>query len=201
MNPIILAADLVAILVLSLAVYFRHHGRADLVLAYIGLNIGVFGTTVVMTHSTMAAGLGLGLFGVLSIIRLRSNELSQSEVSYYFAALVIGLVCGLQPDPVWLAPTVAAAVVAVMWIADTAISTRNLRQQVLTVDRVIFDESALQAHIEGLLGGRVRQLTVRSTDLVRDMMVVDVRYSVPTRSSSSNAVRPAQSNHTLEGAF
>jgi hypothetical protein len=149
----------------------------------------------------MAAGLGLGLFGVLSIIRLRSNELSQSEVSYYFAALVIGLVCGLQPDPVWLAPTVAAAVVAVMWIADTAISTRNLRQQVLTVDRVIFDESALQAHIEGLLGGRVRQLTVRSTDLVRDMMVVDVRYSVPTRSSSSNAVRPAQSNHTLEGAF
>jgi hypothetical protein len=66
---------------------------------------------------------------------------------------------------------------------------------------VIFDESALQAHIEGLLGGRVRQLTVRSTDLVRDMMVVDVRYSVPTRSSSSNAVRPAQSNHTLEGAF
>ncbi len=199
MNPLILAADIVAILVLSLAVYFRHHGRADLVLSYIGLNIGVFGTTVVMTHSTMAAGLGLGLFGVLSIIRLRSNELSQSEVSYYFAALVIGLVCGLQPDPVWLAPAVAGAVVAVMWIADTTISARNLRQQVLTVDRVIFDESALQAHIEALLGGRVRQLTVRSTDLVRDMMVVDVRYSVPAGAPSLIATQSAQSRRELEG--
>ena len=35
-------------------------------------------------------GLGLGLFGVLSIIRLRSSEPSQEEVAYYFVALAMG---------------------------------------------------------------------------------------------------------------
>ena len=38
----------------------------------------------------------LGLFGVLSIIRLRSEELAQHEVAYYFAALALGLLGGLR---------------------------------------------------------------------------------------------------------
>jgi len=36
--------------------------------------------------------LGLGLFGVLSIIRLRSTELDQHEVAYYFSALALGII-------------------------------------------------------------------------------------------------------------
>ena len=45
--------------------------------------------------SAATVGLGLGLFGVLSIIRLRSDELGQHEIAYYFAALAIGLIGGL----------------------------------------------------------------------------------------------------------
>lgn len=178
MHPVLLVTDLIAIFVLTVVVYFRNHGRADLVVAYVGLNVGVMGTTLVMTQSTIAAGLGLGLFGVLSIIRLRSNELSQYEVSYYFAALVIGLVCGLGPEPLWLGPAVAATVVVVMAVLDTLLLKQNHRHQILTLDRVIFDEAALTAHIENLLGAKVRKLTVQSTDIVRDLMVVDVRYSM-----------------------
>lgn len=181
MHPLILLTDIIAILVLTVVVYFRNHGRSDLVLAYIGLNIGVMGTTLVMTQSTMAAGLGLGLFGVLSIIRLRSNELSQYEVSYYFAALVIGLICGLQPEPTWLAPAVSVFVVVVMWGVDSLLLSRNFRHQIITIDRIILNEQQLQGHLEELLGGPVRKFTVQSTDLVRDLMVVDVRYSVPRK--------------------
>lgn len=48
-------------------------------------------------------GLGLGLFGVLSIIRLRSSEISQHEVAYYFASLAIGLISGMATTitPSW----------------------------------------------------------------------------------------------------
>lgn len=46
----------------------------------------------------MSAGVGLGLFGVLSIIRLRSEELSQREVAYYFASLSLGLLGGLSSN-------------------------------------------------------------------------------------------------------
>ena len=88
-------ADLVAVLVLALAVYYPRHRRADLVTAFIAVNVGVLAVTIVLSSSAATIGLGLGLFGVLSIIRLRSDELGQHEIAYYFAALAIGLIGGL----------------------------------------------------------------------------------------------------------
>lgn len=73
--PIII--DLFAMLILVGALYYPRHRRADLVVAFFVVNIGVLAVASVMANSTISAGLGLGLFGVLSIIRLRSDEISQ----------------------------------------------------------------------------------------------------------------------------
>ncbi|HNN47979.1 MAG TPA: DUF4956 domain-containing protein, partial [Marmoricola sp.] len=97
------AANLVAISVL-VSIYFRRHVRRDLVLAYVALSVGVMAVTALLAGSGAGMGLGLGLFGILSIIRLRSNSITQEEVAYYFVALALGLVNGLHPGPIWLAP-------------------------------------------------------------------------------------------------
>ena len=94
-----IGTDIVAISVLAYAVYFRRYYRRDLVLAYMALNVGVLAVTMLLSSSSAGAGLGLGLFGILSIIRLRSNSITQEEVAYYFVALALGLVAGLHPDP------------------------------------------------------------------------------------------------------
>ena len=98
-----LGADVAAITLLTYVVYFRRHRRRDMLLAYVGLNVGVLAVTLTLTDADLATGVGLGLFGVLAIMRLRSSELSQEEVAYYFASLTLGLVAGLQPGAVWVA--------------------------------------------------------------------------------------------------
>lgn len=177
-NLWIVVFDLIAILTLTYAVYFRRHRRREMLLAYIGLNIGVLAVTTVLATSTVGAGLGLGLFGVLSIIRLRSSELAQEEVAYYFAALALGLIAGLQPDPVWVAPVFSAALVLVMFLVDSNPLHARYRRQVVTLDAVYPDEAQLTARLEELLGARVRNVIVQEIDLVRDMQRVDVRYEV-----------------------
>ena len=78
-----IGADLIALTILVGALYIPRHGRRDLVAAYIGVNVGVLAVTLLLsTSDNVGAGLGLGLFGVLSIIRLRSTELAQHEVAY-----------------------------------------------------------------------------------------------------------------------
>lgn len=177
-NLWIVAFDLAAILTLTYAVYFRRHRRREMLLAYIGLNVGVLAVTTVLATSTVGAGLGLGLFGVLSIIRLRSSELAQEEVAYYFASLALGLIAGLQPDPVWVAPVFSAALVLVMFLVDSNPLHARYRRQVVTLDAVYPNEAELTARLEELLGGRVRNVIVQEIDLVRDMQRVDVRYEV-----------------------
>ena len=171
-----LIADLLAITVLVYGVYYRRHRRRDMLLAYVGLNIGVLAVTVTLTGVAVATGLGLGLFGVLSIIRLRSSEISQEEVAYYFASLAIGLINGLQPDPAWLAPALSALVVAVIAVADHPRLHEGHRQQLVTVDTVYPTEAQLVTRLEALLGGTVKRVVIRETDLVRDQTIVDVRY-------------------------
>src|SRR5680860_240567 len=90
-------ADILAITLLAFGVYYRRYFRRDLVLAYTALNVGILTVTMLLSGSGAGLGLGLGLFGILSIIRLRSDSITQEEVAYYFVALAIGLVNGLHP--------------------------------------------------------------------------------------------------------
>ena len=93
---ILIAIDLVAMAALVFGLYFPRHRRADLVAAFLGVNVGVLAVTIILANSTVSAGLGLGLFGVLSIIRLRSDQISQTEIAYYFASLALGLLTGMS---------------------------------------------------------------------------------------------------------
>jgi hypothetical protein len=172
------AADIVAITLLSYAVYYRRYFRRDLVLAYMALNVGVLSVTTLLLTTAASMGLGLGLFGILSIIRLRSNSITQEEVAYYFVSLAMGLVAGLHPDPVWLAPALSALLVAIMYTADHPRFAPKTYRQTVTVDVAYPNHETLKAALEKLLGAKVLHVVVQELDMVRDLTVVDVRYRV-----------------------
>jgi hypothetical protein len=173
---LLIGIDLAAAAILSLAIYYRRHRRRDLVVAFLGVNVGVLAVTTVLGSSEVAVGLGLGLFGVLSIIRLRSSEISQREVAYYFAALAIGLVAGLPSTDVWIPTALIALILTVMWAADHPRLLSRSRHQTIHVDRAIADEDELRAELERRLGATVTSLTVQHLDLVDDTTLVDVRF-------------------------
>ena len=188
-----IALDLAAIAVLAFAVYYPRHRRRDLAVAFVGVNVGVLAVSMVLAGTTVGAGLGLGLFGVLSIIRLRSREIEQSEMSYYFAALAIGLIAGLSTGITWLSVGLIALVVGVLAVVDSPAILRRSRVQSLVLDRAYTDEDEARSAVEHLLGTRVHRLSVRSVDLVSDTTVVDIRYAAPRPGSA-----PARSHETLE---
>lgn len=177
-NSFVLAAiDIVAIAVLVYGIYYPRYRRADLIVAFLGVNIGVFGVATVLAATDVGAGVGMGLFGVLSIIRLRSTEISQREVAYFFAALSLGLVCGVAPTPA-LASCVAILIVATLAIADGAVKTSD--SQLVVVDRALSDTDELTERVEALTGGSVANLEVIKLDTVNDTTTVNVQFRAAT---------------------
>ncbi|MBF4573108.1 DUF4956 domain-containing protein [Herbiconiux sp. VKM Ac-1786] len=185
---VLVALDLLMVGILTFGLYFRRHHRRDLVVAFLGVNVGVLAVSMVLGSSTIGAGLGLGLFGVLSIIRLRSDEIAQHEVAYYFSALALGLLAGLGSTLSVLSISLMVLILAVMFVGDSRRLFPRHRQQSIVLDRAFTDEPALTAHLEQLLGGRVKQVQVKSLDLVNDTTVVDVRYTVPDARAAAPAV-------------
>ncbi|GAB3020443.1 DUF4956 domain-containing protein [Nocardioides flavus (ex Wang et al. 2016)] len=184
MNTYLLAgADLIAVLVLALAVYFPRHRRGDLVTAFIAVNVGVLAVTIALSSSAATVGLGLGLFGVLSIIRLRSAELGQHEIAYYFASLALGLLGGLGAGDPRLAVVLMGLLVVVIAVADSGLLQRGARQQIVVLDSAITDEAALVERLELVLDARVHRAVPVRVDLVNDATTVDVRYAPAPRAT------------------
>ena len=184
-----IAADLIALAVLVGALYAPRHSRKDLMAAYIGVNVGVLAVTLLLsTSDNVGAGLGLGLFGVLSIIRLRSSSLAQGEVAYFFAALALGLLGGIKTHLI-IVTILMALILASLWVGDHPALMRRNRNQVVTLDRAISDENELITELEDLLGAHVRSVDLKSLDLVNDTTIVEVHYRLRPR---SRAARPAQ---------
>lgn len=174
----LVTADLVAITLLVFGLYFPRYRRRDMVVAILGLNVGVMAVATALATAEVSAGLGLGLFGVLSIIRLRSSELSQDEIAYYFTALAIGLLGGVKVSPAWVTPVLMGAILVILFVADHPRLFTNHRHQTITLDTAYPDESVAVTHLESLLGAEVTRLRVKKLDLVHDTTVVDVCFKL-----------------------
>ena len=196
---VMFATDIVAVTLLVFVLYFPRHRRRDLVVAYLGVNVGVLAVASSLGTSGAGTGLGLGLalFGVLSIIRLRSTELDQHEVAYYFCALALGILAALGADPLWRSGALMALILVVMYVGDHPRLFRSYRRQLMVIDSAFTDQVALIAHLEQLLGARVHTANVERLDLVNDTTVVDVRYSRPAK-TAANTPGPADSDQSAQ---
>ncbi|MEV4172344.1 MULTISPECIES: DUF4956 domain-containing protein [unclassified Nonomuraea] len=171
--------DLVAIIVLAYGLYYRRHHRRDLLFAYVALNVGIFAVVSLLLVQRVDIAVGFGLFGVLSIIRLRSSEITQQEIAYYFIAIVLGLVNGIAGSWPLTALLLNGVLLVVMYIADHPGLLGRTRHQVVTLDVVHADPELLRVDLESRLRARVLHCVVTQVDYVRDVTVVDVRYVAP----------------------
>jgi hypothetical protein len=186
--------DVVAILVMTFGLYFPRHRRRDVIVAFLTINLGLLAVTSSFSSSQMTLGLGFGLFAVLSIIRLRSAELDQQEVAYYFASLTLGLLGGFVLDPAWLGPVLMAVVLLALYVGDHPRLFAPYRVQSMTLDGAWTDESALVARLEELLGARVHRVKVRRVDMVEATTNVEVRYELTGPGNGSPRVVPGAVN-------
>jgi hypothetical protein len=204
-TEIMIAIDLVAIFILTVPLYYRRHHRRDLLTAFAVLNIGVFAVASILGSTSVGIGVGMGLFGVLSIIRLRSTEISQYEVAYYFSALSIGLIAGLGSGD----PLTSSALIALVLVVVALVDSRKIlpasRQEEMRLDRAFTNEDELARHVEKLLGATVTNLRVISVDLVNDTTTIDVRWvrdkhSQPLQTEPDRRTHPTKTIHLVSEA-
>jgi Domain of unknown function (DUF4956) len=172
-----LGIDLIAVLALSGLLYLKRHSRRDLFTVFICFNVGLLVVLTVIATSRSATAIGFGLFAMLSIIRLRSEPFDNSQLGYFFAALVLALVNGVIDGDIALLLGLDALVLVTVFFVDHPRVTRATRQRQITLDTIHADDAALVADLEHRLGVRVVDFTIHETDYVRDVTTLTVRYA------------------------
>ena len=172
------ALDVVAMTALTVVLFLPRHRRRDLFTVYWLLNAALFCVLLVISGGQVGVGAGLGLFAVLSIVRLRSEQYDNVEIGYFFVALALALVAGLAPTvPVALA--LAVGLLLVVAVVDLARPTE------VVLDVVLENDLDLRMELGRRLGGLVVDVDVLQVDYVRSSMLVSVRYRpLPVRADT-----------------
>lgn len=175
-----LALNLTAVTLLVFGVYFPRHRRRDLVLGYLAFNVSLFAVAAALgSSSPLNVGVGFGLFAVLSIVRLRSDESTQAEIGYTMVTLVLGLLNGLPGLQFEVKLLFTLLLVGSMYVADHPAvlpPEQHLRFRV-ELDVVHSDPASIRAELERRLGWEIKRFTVQEIDYVRETMRVDVRVN------------------------
>lgn len=190
-------ADAIAIAALCTLYMVRHRNR-ELMISYAVINAGIFTVSVALVSAgSNASAMGMGLFGVLSIIRLRSTALSQREVGYYFVALSVGMIAGVNISPAYIAFALMATLVALIAILDSRSAPVSTDQtQTVTADRAISDEEELKNYLSARLGYTVTSAKITELDMVNNLTRATVTYQPKetTEGGTPAAVEAAQAH-------
>ncbi|WP_433446078.1 DUF4956 domain-containing protein [Streptomyces sp. CA-142005] len=169
--------DVIALLILVGWLYRRRPSVPAMPLVLAALNVGLFAAMSTISAGKFPAGVGFGLFGILSLVRLRSAAFTLRDVAYTFVTLVIALCTGLPQRQTWLVVALVAVVlVAVLVVDDPQSYEPPTRTVKLTLDR-IYPEPALIAHDVALRFGQTPlSVVVDEVDYVRETTRVSARY-------------------------
>ncbi|MFG2523438.1 DUF4956 domain-containing protein [Streptomyces sp. NPDC048527] len=195
-----LALDLASVTLLTFGVFYPRHRRRELIPAYLALNVALFAVVAALARGGTGGGLavGFGLFGVLSIIRLRSDTVQHQEVAYYFTTLVLGLICGLPGLALGTAAALCGVLLLVIYASDHPRLYARDRRTIVTLDVVHREPAGLRADLAARLGEPLGW-TVQEIDYVRDLMVVEVRYRRPEDVSRPTRPVRASSRSLVKG--
>jgi hypothetical protein len=170
-----LAVDLLSIGTVA-ALFWVRHQRRDLVLVFTTFNVGVFTVLTVITERTIPAGVGFGLFALLSIIRLRSEPFANVDLGYFFLSLVLAVVNGIGHVDHRLTGFLCVLVIVAVYLIDHPRIQRTTVRVEVILDSVITDPAALRLELKGRFGSEIVAMTIVEVDYVRETMRVWVTY-------------------------
>jgi len=177
-GPARLGLDVLSMLVLVGVLYRRRAAAPEMTLVFTALNIGLFAAVSAIGSGDFPTGIGFGLFGLLSLVRLRSAAFTLKDVAYTFVALILALVNGLPERGFALVVALDVVLLVAIWLTDESRLTRPTRIVRLTLDRALTDAEEVGAAVRERTGIEPVGLTVDEVDFVRDTTRVRVRVTV-----------------------
>ncbi len=178
--------------------YYRKSHRRDFYFTFMLISIAIFLLVYFMIFvledmkTKTSIGIGIGLFGIFSIMRYRTDSMPVREMTYLFVIVALSVVNAVASNtPVCQLVVTNAIVIAAVYLCERHLSTppsklvQYDRIELIRTDR----RSELISDLEKRLGVKVEKVEVGAVDFLRDMAVLKVYYHGEPSSSTSHKLK------------
>ena len=173
--------------------YFKKSHRRDFYFTFMVISVAIFFLVYLMMgmdRGKATLGVGLGLFGIFSIMRYRTDAMPVREMTYLFVVVCLSVVhvmadsIGVDENGAVIGTPLAELIVIDLIVSAVIIAfERTLKVQasrLVQYDRIELiradRKEELKADLEQRLGIKVISVRVGAVDFLRDMAVLRVYY-------------------------
>ena len=160
--------------------YYKKSKRRDFYFTFMVMSVAIFFLVYFMMGMERAKatmGVGLGLFGIFSIMRYRTDSMPVREMTYLFVIICMSVVHAMADDYVELA---IVDVVTFCTILLCELKLKVMQTKLIQYDRIELIKperrAELKADLEARTGLKIIKVEVGGVDFLRDSAVLRVTY-------------------------
>lgn len=173
--------------------YYKKSRRRDFYFTFMLISLAIFFLVFFMIFvledmkAKTSIGIGIGLFGIFSIMRYRTDAMPVREMTYLFVIISLSVVNAIAAS-VSIVELLVTNIIVVdaIWLCEHRLKLEP--SKLVQYDRLELikpDRSEdLKADLEMRLGLKVRKVEVGAIDMLRDMAVLRVYYDANTVSNT-----------------
>lgn len=175
--------NLVAMTLLVFGLYYRRYRDKELVTAASLFNVFAFGVLTVLSSVEFSLAAGFGLFAILALFTLRSEQISKVEITYFFGSVAIAVICSIQGTELPFVGVIVSLVLMGAWVLDHPRMLQSADGVKITLDKIdahaLSDPEAMRADLSTRLGVDVMSYQITALDYINDMARINVFFRKP----------------------
>jgi hypothetical protein len=175
-----LTIDLVIMLLLVFGIYYRRYRDKELVTAAALFNVFIFAVLTVLSKVEFGIAAGFGLFAILAMFTLRSEPIGKSQITYFFGAVAIAVICAVQGTTLEFTAIACVLVPLAAWIIDHPRVLHSVGGVRLTLDKIdanaLSEPQTMRTELSRRLGVEVMSYEITALDYINDMARLNVYY-------------------------
>ena len=174
------AIDTVAILLLIFGLYYRRYRDKVLATTASMFNIFAFSVLTILSSVEFSIAAGFGLFAILALFSLRSEQIEKIEIAYFFGSIAIAVICSVQGTGLAFVMVIVAIVLFGAWILDHPRILQSASNTKITLDKIdqyaLSDPDKMQDDLSKRLGVEVMNFQIIELNYVNDMARLQIFY-------------------------
>ena len=174
------ALNLLAMLLLVFGLYYRRYRDKELVTAAAMFNVFAFGVLSILSSVEFGIGAGFGLFAILALFTLRSEQISKTEITYFFGSVSIAVICAIPGTELEFVLAVIALVLLMAWIVDHPRLLKSADGVRLNLDKIdrhaLSDPALMRQELSRRLGVEVMSYRITELDYITDRAAISVFF-------------------------
>ncbi len=175
--------DAFAMTVLLFVLYYRRYRDKELATTASMFNIFAFCVLTILSSVEFSVAAGFGLFAILALFSLRSEQISKIEITYFFGSIAIAVICSVQGTTLPFVAMVAGLVLAGAYILDHPAILKSAAGVKITLDKIdehaLSDPALMRADLSQRLGVDVMSYHIDQLDYINDMARISVFFRKP----------------------